>query len=136
MNQNISLLAALALAGCATTGGELPVAPACDGQTMVETQLFFGMSRRTGGEVSQDDWNAFLQREVIPHFEEGFAVFETTGFWRDGQSEQTITEPSRMISRLLRPGDAEAIPLMIDAYKQEFEQESVLRVDSTVCARF
>lgn len=41
-----------------------------------------------------------------------------------------------MISRLLRPGDAEAIPLIIDAYKQNFDQESVLRIDTEVCAKF
>ena len=103
---------------------------------MVETQLFFGMSRPTGGEVTQNEWDAFLQREVVPHFPEGFAVIETTGFWLDGKKQQTITEPSRMISRVLRPGDAEAIPLIIDSYKRAFDQESVLRIDTMVCAKY
>jgi len=126
----------LALAGCAYTGAEHPAVPACGGTAMLETQLFFGMSRPTGGEVTQQDWDAFMQSEVVPRFAQGFAVIETTGFWQDGQSKRTINEPGRMISRLLRPGDAEAIPLIIDAYKQKFDQESVLRIDTEVCAKF
>ena len=36
----------------------------------------------------------------------------------------------------LRLGDAEEILQMIDAWKKKFEQESVLRVDTPVCATF
>jgi len=136
MHTILVFFAMLLLGGCSYAGGERPVADSCGGEAMVETQLFFGMSRPTGGEVTQDEWDEFLQSEVVPRFAEGFAVFENSGFWLDSQSNQTIREPSRMISRLLRPGDAEEIPQITDAYKKRFDQESVLRIDTPVCAKF
>ena len=136
MHKTILLLALLALGGCASTGGARSAANTCGGVAMIETQLFFGLSRPKGGTVSESDWNEFLQSEIVPRFAEGFSVIDSRGFWLDGQSKQTITEDSKIISRLLRPGDAEEITQIIDAYKKEFEQESVLRVDTPVCAKF
>ena len=136
MHKTILLLALLALGGCASTGSERSAANTCGGSAMIETQLFFGLSRPRGGTVSDSNWNEFLQEEIVPRFAEGFSVIDSTGFWLDGQRKQTITENSKIISRLLRPGDAEAITQIIDAYRKEFEQESVLRVDTPVCAKF
>jgi len=136
MHKTILLMALLALGGCASTGVEHAIATSCAGSGMIETQLFFGMSRPSGGTVSDSDWNEFLQAEIVPRFAEGYSVIDSTGFWLDGQSKQTITENSKIVSRLLRPGDAEEITQIIAAYKKEFEQESVLRVDTLVCATF
>jgi len=136
MHKTILLLALITLGGCASTGGERAAANTCGGSAMIEAQLFFGLSRPTGGTVSESDWNEFLQSEIVPRFAEGFSLLDSRGFWLDGQSKQTITEDSKIISRLLRPGDAEAITQIIDAYRKKFEQESVLRVDTPVCAKF
>jgi hypothetical protein len=126
----------LVLGACASTGPERSGDNTCGGNDMIETQLFFGLSRPTGGTVSESDWNEFLQSEIVPRFAEGFSVMDTTGFWLDGQSRLTIMENSRIVSRLLRPGDAEEIPQIIDSYKSKFAQESVLRIDTAVCAKF
>jgi len=136
MHKTILLLALLALGGCASTAGERSAANTCSGSSMIETQLFFGLSRPGGGTVSDSDWNEFLRAEIAPRFAEGFSVIDSRGFWLDGKSKQTITEDSKIISRLLRPGDAEEIAQIIDAYRKKFEQESVLRVDTPVCAKF
>ena len=55
---------------------------------MVETQLFFGMSKPKGGTVSGRDWDAFVAREVSPRFPEGFSVIDGAGFWRDGATPE------------------------------------------------
>jgi len=136
MPKTFLLIAMLALVGCASTAGERSAANSCGGSGMIETQLFFGMSRPGGGTISDSDWNEFLQAEIVPRFVEGFSVIDSTGFWLEGQRQQTIRENSKIISRLLRPGDAEEITQIIAAYKQAFEQESVLRIDAPVCAKF
>ena len=136
MHKTFPLLAMLLLGACASAAPERPGDNTCDGNAMIETQLFFGLSRPTGGTVSESDWNEFLQSEIVPRFAEGFSVMDSTGFWLDGKSSRTIMENSKIVSRLLRPGDAEEIPQIIDSYKSKFAQESVLRVDTPVCAKF
>ncbi len=105
---------------------------------MVETQLFFGMSKPKGGVVSPAQWEAFVKREVAPRFPEGFTVVEGAGFWLDGQTKRTISEKSKVILRLHGEDAAsdQAITAIIDGYKTQFEEEAVLRVDRPVCAKF
>jgi hypothetical protein len=128
---------AFALSACAT----LP--PPADGacaasDAMIETQLFFGLSKPRGGTVSAREWQAFVAGEITPRFPEGFSVIDGAGYWRDGATQQTISEKSKVLVRL-HPASSEAdaaIGAIIDAYKTKFEQEAVLRVDRPVCARF
>jgi hypothetical protein len=135
----VSLALALGLAGCVTPQASAPATSACAvGDAMVETQLFFGMSKPKGGVVSVRDWDAFVAREVSPRFPEGFSVIDGAGFWRDGASQKTISEKSKVVVRLHPPSaDADqAIGAIVEAYKVKFEQEAVLRVDRPVCAKF
>lgn len=136
MHKTFPLLAMLVLGACASAGGERSAANTCGGNAMIETQLFFGLSRPTGGTVSESEWNEFLLSEIVPRFAEGFSVMDSTGFWLDGQSRLTIKENSKIVSRLLRPGDAAELTQIVDSYKSKFEQESVLRMDTAVCAKF
>ena len=126
----------LGLAACATPQAS---APACAlGDPMVETQIFFGLSKPKGGLVSARDWDAFVAREVSPRFPEGFSVIDGAGFWRDGATQKTISEKSKVVVRL-HPASADAdraIGGIVDAYKRAFDQEAVLRVDRPVCATF
>jgi hypothetical protein len=131
------VLVAFALSACTT----LPPAPdgACSvGEAMVETQLFFGLSKPKGGTVSAREWQAFVAGEIAPRFPEGFSVIDGAGYWRDGATQRTISEKSKVVVRLhpvSREADA-AIGAIVEAYKTTFEQEAVLRVDRPVCARF
>lgn len=137
--QIIAVTAALGCSGCVGDAARVFEAPACGaGETMIETQLFFGMSKPDGGKVTASQWSAFVQREVAPRFPEGFSVFDSGGYWLDGKTKKTIAEPSKIVMRLHAP-DAAAdatIDAIAAAYKKQFAQESVLRVDKPVCARF
>jgi hypothetical protein len=137
--RRLAVLLVLGLAGCVTPQAAVTAPAACAvGDAMVETQLFFGMSKPKGGAVSQRDWDAFVAREVSPRFPEGFSVIDGAGFWRDGTTQKTISEKSKVLVRL-HPASAEAdqaIGAIVEAYKVKFEQEAVLRVDRPVCAKF
>ncbi len=113
--------------------------PACiRGEPMVETQLFFGLSKPGGGAVDAKQWTQFVADEIAPRFPEGFSVIDGAGFWRDGATQRTISENSKVVVRLHPSGalaDA-AIDDIIAAYRTRFEQEAVLRVDRAVCATF
>lgn len=120
------------------TASAPPSATCRIGDAMVETQLFFGMSKPKGGTVSAAQWDAFVKREVAPRFPEGFSVFDGAGFWLDGQTKRTISEKSKVIVRMHadRAQTDQAVTAIIDGYKAQFEQDAVLRVDRPVCAKF
>ena len=129
------LSAALALGACQTIQSEMRTCAV--GEEMVETQLFFGLSKKHG-DVSPAEWRDFLNRDVVPRFAEGFTVLDAQGFWLSEAAKQTISEKSKVILRLHAKGAAQdqAIGEIVDAYKKRFAQESVLRVDRSVCAQF
>ncbi len=131
-----AVFAAFILAACASTPGS--TSACAHGEAMVETQLFFGLSKPGGGTVGDKHWAQFVADEITPRFPEGFSVIDGAGFWRDGATQRTISEKSKVVVRL-HPAAADAdkaIADIIDAYKTRFEQEAVLRVDRTVCAQF
>jgi hypothetical protein len=130
--------AALALAACASTAENTSPSQCARGEPMVETQLFFGLSKPNGGVVSTQQWAQFVVDEVTPRFPEGFSIIDTAGFWRDGATQRTISEQGKVVVHLHPRGslaDA-AIKDIIAAYKIRFAQEAVLRIDRAVCATF
>lgn len=134
-----ALASSLLLGACVGVPAPEATPSACRvGDALVETQLFFGLSKPKGGVVSAKAFNSFVAREVAPRFPEGFTVIDSAGFWRDGTSGRTISEKSKVIVRL-HSGDAaadQAIGAIIQSYKVTFEQEAVLRIDRPVCAKF
>jgi hypothetical protein len=107
--------------------------------TFVREELYFGVKRRGGGEVSPADWSRFLEEVVTPKFPEGLTILEGQGQYR--MADQTIVrEPTRLIVVLYQPvvasTKAAAIAEITRSYKAWFDQESVLRVTSVVRAAF
>ncbi len=116
------LVALVFLSACASTANHA--------QTWLRTELYLGLSRHNAPDIAPAQFQAFLDSEVTPRFPDGYTVVDAQGRWRDSAG-RIVTEPSRVII-LLHPEDADAdrkIDEIRDAYKHEFDQESVLRVD-------
>ena len=100
----------------------------------LRTELYFGMNKPGGGNVSEEVWNKFLETEVTPRFPDGFTVFESYGQFKDA-SGKIVREESRVLVLLSAKKQREAINPKIEelraAYKKQFNQESVLRLDFT-----
>jgi hypothetical protein len=120
---------ALALAGC-RSGGRPEVAPS-NSQTLVwvKTELYLGLSRPGGGEVTQDEWDVFLAREITSRFPNGLTVLDAHGQWRD-ESGTVIRERTKLLILLYEssPDRERAVDEIVRIYKERFQQESVLRV--------
>lgn len=95
----------------------------------IQADLFFGRNIAGGGEVSEAQFETFLDEVITPRFPAGLIVFEAEGQFQD--STGTIIEEQSKVVRLLLDDTVEneaAIDEIIIAYIQRFNQESVLVV--------
>lgn len=125
--------------------GRLPDAPAqaaveaCPAGTgqFTEYRLYFGRNRADTEVVSDKAWDAFLANEVTPRFPAGLTVVDAAGQWRDSTGA-IVREKSKLVVILTGADDA-GLPRtdqVVQAYKEMFAQEAVLRTVATVCASF
>jgi hypothetical protein len=102
-----------------------------------EIELFLGRAMPDGSEVSEVEFHAFLAETVTPLFPEGLTVTDAWGQYRDGDA--VVRERTKLLLILLPEATAsvrDAIAGLIDAYKMQFRQTSVLRVERAVCVAF
>lgn len=100
-------------------------------QRFVRTELFFGTAAKDDT-VTEDEFSAFLDAEVSPRFPEGLTLFKGHGRFTGRNGVLVKEDPFVVI--LLHPHDQfnvndRKIEAIRRAYKQQFQQESVLRVD-------
>jgi len=130
---------ALMLAGCqAPPSPPTKPQPICaGGDVMMQTTLWFGLSKPQGGTVSSLEWMNFVDNEVTPHFRAGLSVYDARGQWL-GDNGQLARENSKALI-LIHGFDSTAnanIEALRTLYKKRFGQESVMRVDAPVCVGF
>ena len=128
----IAVAAALVLTGCAGLGSDA-CAPGV--QAMKQVQLFFGRNVAGRAMVSDEEWRRFLDEEVSPHFPAGFSVADIDGQYRNAGCGIALERSKQLL--IVGPGGDEAkLAAIRDAYKRRFSQDSVLLVESPVCAGF
>jgi hypothetical protein len=98
------------------------------------TELYFGLSRKGGSNVSEREFQDFLNEVVTPRFPNGLTIIDARGQWRE--NDLTITkEPSKVVilfyTRKERRDAGRKIEEIRAEYKRRFSQQSVLRVDQT-----
>jgi hypothetical protein len=104
---------------------------------MARLELVFGRSRANGAPVTDEEWSSFIDNEVTPRFPAGLTILQGPGQWR-GQDGAIAKEHSHILVIWHEPGrrsDA-AAEAVRSAYKQKFDQESVMRVDGNSCVSF
>jgi hypothetical protein len=87
--------------------------------------------------TTNDEYQHFIDEQVSPRFRDGFTVFEGRGQYLDPKGRMW-REPTKVLV-LMYPPDASkstAIDQIRNAYKTEFRQEAVMRVDGTTCVAF
>jgi Protein of unknown function (DUF3574) len=124
-------------------GNDLPVLDkfVCDGtissSEFARTELFFGLSRKNGPNITEEQFSAFVDTVVTPRFPDGLTLLSGQGQFR-GSDCVIIKEGSKLLI-LLHGGTEEESNDVEDIrteYKNQFQQESVLRTDSINCVGF
>jgi hypothetical protein len=123
--------------------GLLVFLPACAPRVTVQSQpilvedtLYFGMDK-PNGTVTAAQWNSFLSDDVTPRFPDGLTVWDAKGQWKDAKGK-IDKEPAKVLLLVHpdSPAEDQAIQAIIDIYKKEFDQESVMRTRSESKVQF
>jgi len=129
----VTVIALLSLSGCESTR----LSQCASGLTsMISETLYFG-TVYPGGTITSDEWQGFLAAVVTPRFPTGFSVWSGTGQW--SASDGGVVKENSYILNIVHQGegsDEAAFQEIVTEYKQEFQQESVLRVQGNVCVAF
>jgi hypothetical protein len=93
-------------------------------------QLYFGL-KKPNGEVSEEEWNKFVDNVITQRFPNGFNVIDSYGQWRDNNG-QIIKENTKLV-QIAHENQLESnnnIKEIIKEYTEKFDQEAVLRITS------
>jgi hypothetical protein len=135
----VSLLLTSSVGSLIKVNAQTPAAPAhLSGQnTFTKDELYFGMSKRRGGMISEAQWQQFLNSEITPRFRDGLTVLDAYGQYLNSAGILS-REKTKVVILIYSPSPEknQAINEIIDSYKQKFQQESVLRVTSIVQVTF
>ena len=107
-------------------------------ESFIRTELFFGRNRPDRPEVSQEEFADFLNVTITPEFPDGLTILDGIGQFRD--SNGNIIQEKAKVLILLYPSNTKRqssrkIERIRTAYKNRFEQQSVLRVDDVLPVR-
>lgn len=119
------LLLTVLLAGC-VSGGH-----------WTRSEIYFGLQRRDGTRVTDQEWTSFVEQVVTPRFPSGLTIFDATGQWRNA-ANLVEREPSKVLV-IFHPNSTSlhaAIDEMRRLYCERFNQEAVLKVTSPARVAF
>lgn len=106
-------------------------------RVMARLEMLFGTSRAQGAPITDDEWTSFLDTEVTPRFPGGLTVLRGPGQWRDSDGHLAKEQSNILVIWHDATSSTEAhIEAIRSAYKERFDQESVMRVDSASCVSF
>ncbi len=130
---------AAALGGCAnvkpTAVGEV-TCPA-GGASMARVELIYGLASPSGKGVTEDDWQAYLERQVTPRFPDGLTAYDAYGQWL--HPEKGVVRLKSKVLQIWYAPSAEAerrIEELRATFKATFHHLSVMRVDGRDCVSF
>jgi hypothetical protein len=105
----------------------------------IRSEIYFGQTYRNGKPISNKAWQRFAGLSLSSSFHDGFTMIRAAGEWTDEKGHH-YKEPTRVLIVVYPKAQAqvmdEAIRRVTSQYIREFNQESVLRIDSKADATF
>nr|RNJ67014.1 MAG: DUF3574 domain-containing protein [Leptolyngbya sp. IPPAS B-1204] len=105
---------------------------------LIQVELFFGRNIAGVGEVSEEQFQAFVDQTITPKFPDGLTIFDANGQFLDS-TDTLIQEPAKVVSLILEDTQTNetAIDSIVESYIQQFQQESVLQaVNESIAVSF
>jgi len=108
-----------------------------NGRMFMRTELIFGMSRSNGPDITESEFQSFIDDQVTPRFPDGLTIVNGNGQFKD--SSGTIVQERSKLLVLLYPfskKDSSKVNAIRTEYQAMFQQQSVLRIDEEQCVSF
>ena len=131
------LVSAAVLPACAAPADAVFCKGTLQGEFWQRTELYFGRNS-PAGEVTETQFQGFLDGVVTPLFPDGLTVLDANGQYRASPGSPVEKERTKLLI-LLYPFSADAsakVEQIRTSYKQQFQQQSVLRTDVRACVGF
>jgi hypothetical protein len=124
----------MALAACASTPAEPPLAACPAGEEPLRTaQLFFGRNIAGQPGISEAAFAAFVDEELKPRFPQGLTVLDGGRQWQ-GSENALIRQAAKVVVIVLpAKGSDRLLDTVRSRYKARFQQESVLLIVQDSC---
>ncbi len=119
--------------GCGVTH---PITCSPSEHAVVVESLYFGVATPEGI-VTAEQWDAFVGAVITPAFPDGLTTWAASGQWR--MATGTIQQEPSHVLQLTHDGSQKndtAIQNIMTIYKNDFQQEAVMRVRSQACRSF
>ena len=109
----------------------IPAGARTGAQRFARTELYFGTAK-PDGVVTEAEFRGFVDRHVTSRFPDGLTILEGDGQFRS--VDGTVVKEQSFVLILLYPfetydASSRRIERIRTLYKEEFDQQSVLRVD-------
>ncbi len=122
--------------GCAATPAAV-CSPGL-GRPMQVFELFFGRAIAGRNDLTETEWQRFLDDTVTVNLPGGYTVMDGSGAWMNPVTRQTTREASRVILVALpdSPDNLAAVNRIRTAYQETFHQQLVGMTVAPACASF
>ena len=117
--------------------GERACLATLKGRMYMRTELVFGMSRHQAPDISEAEFERFIDEQIAPRFPEGLTIVSGDGRFKDAKGN-IVQEASKLLVVLYQFGQERSrqIDEIRSAYRTQFQQQSVLRIDEMQCVSF
>jgi hypothetical protein len=124
------------LSGCAGSG-EQSCPPELGAASTVFT-LFFGQAIPARSELTDKEWQAFLDDTITVNLPNGYTLFDANGAWMNPMTHKTIREHTKVLIVALPngPDSLTAVNRIRTAYQLKFHQQMVGMTVQHACAAF
>ncbi|WP_158258675.1 DUF3574 domain-containing protein [Rhodopila globiformis] len=105
---------------------------------MLVFNLFFGKSIPRRGDLTQAEWQQFLDDSVTVNLPNGYTVVDASGAWMDPTTRRTIKEASKLLIVALpvTPLSLAAVNRIRNEYQSRFRQQLVGMTVEPACGSF
>lgn len=97
--------------------------------SLIQEDLFFGRNIAGVGEISEKEFQAFVDGIITPRFPAGLTIFNANGQFLDSTG-RLIEEPAKVVTVFREESSANEVSIseIVKTYRTRFNQESVLQV--------